>query len=260
MRLVCSILLSVLAALPQWATAAVGKCDYLVATGAQDNPPFLWRDPQDGKRLIGSNADLLKRIGNSLGLTIDVLRSGDAQAAWREVESGRMDILADALVPASVPTMDFIEPAIAVLDTSAWVRRDQPMVYAEPGHLLGHRGLLPRGGDGVIDGHLQLENAASFAQGLQQLLGGKVDYLLYERYGAVARLGALGELDSLQRLEPAVAQRGMHLAIGHDSSCNDAALRVQLERKMRELQASGVTRKLLLDNLKRWQEQQTSQR
>ncbi|QLF94332.1 transporter substrate-binding domain-containing protein [Pseudomonas sp. ABC1] len=262
MRLVCSILLSALAVLPPWAAASVGKCDYLVATGAGDNPPFLWRDPQDAKRLIGANADLLKRIGDGLGLTIDVLRSGDARAAWQEVESGRMDILADARQPAQAAAMDFIEPPIAVLDTTAWVRKDQPLVYAEPGHLVGHRGLFSKGAnpDTSLFEHLQAQGVSGFTRGLQQVLGDQADYLLYERYGAVARLGALGELDAVQRLEPPVAQQSMHLAIGHDSSCNDPDLRAQLEKKMRELQASGETRKLLLDNLKRWREQQATAR
>lgn len=32
--------------------AAAGSCERLVATGNPEYPPYLWRDPQDPKRLI----------------------------------------------------------------------------------------------------------------------------------------------------------------------------------------------------------------
>lgn len=75
-----SALIALALATPLTATAA-GKCDRLVATGAADNPPFLWRDPQNPKRLIGANADLLGQIADSLGLKLDLLYTGDRAKA-----------------------------------------------------------------------------------------------------------------------------------------------------------------------------------
>ena len=48
-----------LTVLPGLANAA-GKCERLVATGNPEYPPYLWRDPQNPKQLIGANADLTK--------------------------------------------------------------------------------------------------------------------------------------------------------------------------------------------------------
>ncbi len=76
--------------------AAAGSCERLVATGNPEYPPYLWRDPQDPKRLIGANADLLQRLGKELGVRIDVLYSGSWEKAQEEVTSGRADLLAGA--------------------------------------------------------------------------------------------------------------------------------------------------------------------
>ena len=55
-------LTALLLATPFAANAAAAKCDRLIATGGANNPPFLWRDPQNPKRLVGANADLLKQM------------------------------------------------------------------------------------------------------------------------------------------------------------------------------------------------------
>jgi ABC-type amino acid transport substrate-binding protein len=91
---------------------------------------------------------------------------------------------------------------------------------------------------------------------MQNLLAGKTDYVLHERYSAVALAGPLGLLDDVQRLEPPVFSRGMHFAVAHDSACNGPWLRGQLAIKMTELRASGVPQRLLTENIDRWTQQQ----
>ncbi|MDN8779960.1 transporter substrate-binding domain-containing protein, partial [Staphylococcus aureus] len=77
-----------------------GKCERIIATGADDNPPFLWRDPDQPERLIGANADILKMATDAIGLQLEMLPTGDAKAALAEVSSGRVDVLADAVLVA----------------------------------------------------------------------------------------------------------------------------------------------------------------
>ncbi|MEH6367609.1 MAG: amino acid ABC transporter substrate-binding protein, partial [Pseudomonas marincola] len=57
------------------AAMAEMACERMVATGQPDYPPFLWRDPQNPKRLIGAQADLLAHLGKELGIRIDVVYS-----------------------------------------------------------------------------------------------------------------------------------------------------------------------------------------
>lgn len=257
-----SALIALALATPLTATAA-GKCDRLVATGAADNPPFLWRDPQNPKRLIGANADLLGQIADSLGLKLDLLYTGDRAKALDEVRSGRVDVLADATLSVQrLEELDFVHPAFIQLQTAAWVRNEPGFFYASREDLKGHGGLTVGAGrfgsefDAFAKSSLQLQQVNSLDQGLQRLVAGGSDYLLHERYSTVAAADASGLLDKIQRLDPPVVGRDMHLAISHDSACNDPWLRGQLARKMTELRAAGVPEQLVAHNLTVWKNQQ----
>jgi len=236
---------------------AVGKCDRVIATGAADNPPFLWRDPENPKRLVGANADLLKIITDSLGLKLEVLYSGGQGEAFEEVRNGRVDLLLDATPDvARLAVLDFVHPAIAPLQKVAWVRQEPGFLYAGREDLVGLRGLVVQG-DSFGDAALQLRSAPDLAEATRSLLKSEADYVLHERYSAVAGLGGLNLLDDVQRLDPPVTSHDMHLAIAHDSACNDPWLRGQLAIKMTELRAADVPKQLLGDNLLRWGEQQS---
>lgn len=88
-------------------------------------PPYLWRDPQDPKRLIGANADLLQRLGKELGVRIDVLYSGSWEKAQEEVTSGRADLLAGAyLTLARLGSMDYVHPPFLMTSGVVWVNED----------------------------------------------------------------------------------------------------------------------------------------
>ena len=137
-----SALLALLLATPLAAHAAAAKCDRLIATGGADNPPFLWRDPQNPKRLVGANADLLKKITDSLDLKLDVLYTGDAPKALDQVRSGRVDVLADAVLsPSELAYLDFIHPSITNLQMSAWVRQEPGFLYSNREDLAGRSGI-----------------------------------------------------------------------------------------------------------------------
>ena len=259
-----SALLALLLATPLVAGAA-GKCDRLIATGATDNPPFLWRDPANPKRLIGANADLLKQISETLGVKLEVLHTGDARKAREEVSSGRVDLLLDATLSIKqLETLDYIHPAIASLQTFPWVRTQPDFIYAGRHDLVGRKGAMVAGSRFVSEfetfakGNLKLGSTPGFTQGVQDLQAGKIDYLLHERYSAVALAGKAGTLGQLLRLEPAVSTRGMYLAVAHDSACNDAWLRGRLAVEMTRLRAAGVPQQLLQSNLERWAQQQAA--
>jgi ABC-type amino acid transport substrate-binding protein len=247
--------LAVLALVSSAATLAAGKCDRLIATGSANNPPFIWRDAQNGKRLIGANVDLLEQLAAKLGVKVEVLHTGDAKKALEEVRSGRVDILLDTPLQAErLGELDFVHPAITQLETFAWVRNEPGFLYSSPADLADRRGI--RTADGPVEEPVAegLPLAKTMRQALKQLRKGEVDFVLHERYSTLARLDRAA-LEQVQRLTPAVAQRGMHLAISHDSACNDPWLRGQLALQMTELQAAGVPERLLVDNLALWKQQ-----
>lgn len=75
---------------------AAEHCTRLVATGAGDAAPYLWRDPQHEAHFRGTNLDALKLVGSELGIKIEIVYTANAAQAFDEVKSGRVDVLLDA--------------------------------------------------------------------------------------------------------------------------------------------------------------------
>jgi ABC-type amino acid transport substrate-binding protein len=117
---------------------AAGKCERLIVTGSPDAPPYLWRDPQDPKHLMGANADLLKQAAQEIGLKVELLYAGKRSQALDEVRSGRMDLLADAqLIASELESLDYIHPSITQTPGLSAGVIAQPLPLDEPGLYLG---------------------------------------------------------------------------------------------------------------------------
>ncbi|MHC5786639.1 substrate-binding periplasmic protein [Pseudomonas idahonensis] len=250
-----------LALLPSLSMAA-GKCERLVVTGSPDAPPYLWRDPQNPKHLIGASADLLQQVAGELGLKIELLYAGKRSEALDEVRSGRMDLLADApLTLNELESLDYIHPALVQNDYLVWTRKDSTLSYAQPLDLAGHPGAvsekarLTQPFQAKAKEHLQLKRLPNLTQVFQTLLLGEVDYVLAPRYAGMAMAQSLGMAADLVSFPQPVDKPGLFLALSHNSACNDPWLRGQLAKKMTELPASGLTEALLQRNLERWKAQ-----
>lgn len=244
-------------------SAAVGKCERLVATGNPEYPPYLWRDPQSPQHLIGANADLLTLIGEQLGVKIEILHTGPWSRAQDEVRTGRVDLLAGAfLTLPRLEHMDYVHPAFFVTPSVVWVRKEQGFPYSGWEDLRGRTGgtlvnnSFGQQFDAFAKANLNLEEVPSLIQAFQKLLLGRTDYVLYERYPGVALANTQGMLDSLETLEPPISSEGLYLTLSHSSACNDPWLRGQLAKKMTELVAAGLPETLLQRNLERWKAQQ----
>lgn len=242
---------------------AEGSCERVVATGNPNNPPFMWRDPQNPKQLIGAQADMLQSIGKDLGVQIDVLYSRSWEKAEDEVVDGRIDLLAGAaLKPESLENMDFIYPPVYSHDTVVWVRNILSFPYIEWADLKARKGAKPAGDfspafSEYAKANLNLEQGANLTQLFQKLMLGELDYVLSEREPGLARAYTLGLQDDLLALSPPIEGQPMFLALSHNSACNDAWLRGQLAKKMTELAASDVPQTLLERNLQLWKQQQS---
>lgn len=242
---------------------AAGKCERLVATGNPEYPPYLWRDPQNPEKLIGATVDLLKAVAEDLGVGIEVIYAGPWSRAQEEVRTGRVDMLAGAFVTVPrLETMDFVHPAFLSTPSVVWVRKGREFPYASWADLQGRTGdtlvnnSFGQAFDAYARDNLTLEGVSSLTQAFQKLLLERTDYVLYERYPGQALASTLGLQDDLQVLDPPVSSEGLHLALSHNSACNDPWLRGQLAKKMTEFTAAGMPQTLLQRNLQRWKEQQ----
>lgn len=259
---IASYWLACVAAFPSLCLAA-GSCERLVATASPDAPPYAWRDPADPRKLIGASVDVLASVAAQLGVKIDVLYAGRRSQALEEVRSGRMDILADAvLTEADLEHLDYVHPALAFNDYLVWSRQGSTITYSTLADLPGHRGVMsakarPTPAFAAFAAeHLALQPAENLTHTLESLAQGRADYAIAPRYAGAAAVAALGLDGRVVASEVAVDRPGIYLAIAQDSACNDGWLRGQLAKKMTELAASGGIQPILQRNAERWKQQQ----
>jgi len=248
--------------LPQLSVAEAG-CRQLTATGNPEYPPYLWRDPHNPQALIGANADLLKHLGESLGLKVEVRYGGPWSRAQEEVRTGRIDLLAGYFrTQARQQEMDFISPPFLHTPSVVWVRQDATFAYrgwADLKGLMGGTLVSNSHGqkfDDYANANLTLEAVPSARQAFEKLLHKRNDYVIYEQYPGMALARTLGMEKQLKVLEPPVSSEGLYLALSHDSPCNQPALREQLAQKMKEIASGPLPDQLLEKNLERWQQEQ----
>src|ERR1700712_1933672 len=261
-RLMLTSLVSGLLMLPSLAAVAAGKCDRLVVTGSPDAPPYLWRDPQDPKHLMGASADLLKEGATQMGVKIELLFAGKRSQALEEVRSGRMDMLADTPLNASeLESLDFIHPPIAQNEIMVWTRVGHVQPFNALADLHGHPGAISEktrvstAFDNAIKEHLTVEKQPNLTQAFQKLMLGQVEFVLAGRYAGMALAQTLG-MDKDLLVQPLPLDRpGLYLAFSFNSACNDSCLREQLEKKMTELAASSRSSAAVTRNLELWKAQ-----
>ncbi|KWS99932.1 MULTISPECIES: substrate-binding periplasmic protein [Pseudomonas syringae group] len=259
-RLLSSLLLG-LVMLPTLAFAA-GKCERLIVTGSPDAPPYLWRDPQDPKRLMGANADLLTQAAGELGIKLEVVYGGKRSQALEEVRTGRMDLLADApMNTAQLESLDYIHPPIVQNDIIVWTRRDHAVPFNAISELHGHPGAISEktrltpSFEALTRQHLTLERVSGLTPAFQKLALGEVDYVLAGRYAGMVMVQTLSLSADLIAQPLPVDTPGLYLALSFNSACNDPWLRGQLAKKMAESAASGLAGDVIRHNLELWKAQ-----
>lgn len=253
-----SSLLGAVLLLPSLAWSG-GKCDRLIVTGSPDAPPYLWRDPQDPKHLMGANADLLKEVAQQIGVKVELLYAGKRSQAIEEVRTGRMDLLADIpLNAAELESLDFIHPPIAQNEIMVWTRVGHDQPFNSPTDLQGHPGAMSEktrvtaAFEDAVKSRLSLEKQASLPLAFQKLGAGQVEFVLAGRYAGMAVTQALNIANDVQTQPVPLDRPGFYLALSFNSACNDPWLRGQLAKKMTELAASGRSSEAVTRNLDLW--------
>lgn len=239
---------------------AAGKCDRLIVTGSPDAPPYLWRDPQDPKHLMGANADLLKEAATQIGIKVELLFAGKRSQALEEVRTGRMDLLADTpLNDAELESLDFVHPPVSQNEIMVWTRAGHAQPFNALADLQGHAGAISEktrvtpAFERAIKEHLTLERKTNLTQTFQALVQGQVEYVLAGRYAGMAMTQTLAADLEAQPLP--LDRPGLYLALSFNSACNEPWLRGQLAKKMTELSTSGRSSEAVTRNLELWKAQ-----
>lgn len=258
-----SLMAALLMLLPAGASlAAGGVCERIVVTGNADYPPLLWVNPDDDSRLVGAAVELLEKALEPSGIHVDALHVGNWQQAQQEVRSGRVDMLAGSfLTPERFAEVDYVYPPYMEVPSVVFVRRGEAFPYSGWDDLRGKRGSslgsssFGAAFDTYAADHLSIAAMSSVEQAFEQLLDGKVDYLIHERHQGLALAARGNVLDQLDMLEGSLINEQLYYSISHHSACNSPALRAALAQGMYQMVRQGEPRRLLEKYRDRWASQ-----
>lgn len=239
--------------------AAGGVCERIVVTGNADYPPLLWIDPENPARLTGAAVELLEKALQDSGIHVDALHVGSWDKAQQEVRSGRVDMLAGSfLTPERLNEVDYVYPPYLDIPSVIFVRRGEAFPFSGWDDLRGKQGSSLASSsfgaafDSFARDHLDLLATASIDQAFEQLLSGKVDYLIHERHQGQALAAQRNVLDQLDILEGSLINEPLYFSISHHSACNSPMLRAALAKGVYKLVREGEPRRLLDKHREEW--------
>lgn len=252
---------AVLAALTLCGHAAEAACKNLIASGNPDYPPYLWRDPTSGDRLVGANAELMALLAVEIGVPIEVRYISSWARVQEEMKNGRIDLIAGAfLTQPRLEYMDYVRPMIATTRSVVITRAEAPLKYAQWPDLVGRKGVtvinnsFGEAFDRYAQENLKIEEVGKLDNALQLLAHGRADYLVYEDAPARAFAARLG-IKHLKEAETSISNEDLYLTLSHRSACNDGALRGKLAQAMMKFHDEKVVDRLIAEAIKTWQGQ-----
>lgn len=257
------LLLGALLGLP---TAVDAACTRLVASGNPEYPPFLWQDPNNDSKLIGTNAELMQMVSREIGIPIEVRYVGPWGRVQESARNGRIDLIAGAfLTQPRLAYLRYLQPVIRDTQTLIWTRQQHPLQYQRWEDLQGKEGItvvnnsFGQAFDQFAAANLKLQQVGSVKNALQMLSLGRADYLIYEDAPGLAYAASLN-VKGLRASTVPVSREKLYLTMALASACNNEQLAERLSRAMKKLSEERVMDTLVEKYLRVWQAQNSAAR
>lgn len=246
--------------------AADAACTRLVASGNPEYPPFLWQDPNNDSKLIGTNAELMQMVSREIGIPIEVRYVGPWGRVQESARNGRIDLIAGAfLTQPRLSYLRYLQPVIRDTQTLIWTRQQHPLQYQRWEDLQGKEGItvvnnsFGQAFDQFAAANLKLQQVGSVKNALQMLSLGRVDYLIYEDAPGLAYAASLN-VKGLRASTVPVSREKLYLTMALASACNNEQLAERLSRAMRKFSEERVMDALVEKYLRVWQAQNSAAR
>lgn len=261
-------LFALFSAQASWASPAntQANCKALTATGNPEYPPYLFRDKEDSTKLAGANAEILKLLGEYLGLEINIKHTGPWARAQKLVSKGQIDLIAGAFF--TVPRaqyMDYVYPAFLNTESVVWSNKAKPIKYTSNKDLINLHGTtvihnsFGEEFDKFAKSNLDIKTVSSLKQAFSILQLGRVDYLLYEKLPGRAYASHWGFSDQTVISEKPISTESLYLTISHLSKCNTGSLRGKITEALHHFSKSGLFEDALNTGMKLWEAQKQVQ-
>ncbi len=252
-RILC---LSVLVALTFSGNAAhaADTCTKIVSTGHPQYPAIAFKD---GDNIVGAAPALVEAIAKKLDIPLESKFMG----TWSEAQAAARDGKADMIVGVyfndeRAKYLDYVQPAFVYDPVVVFVAKDRTFDFKGQDDLIGKKGATNKGEsygdalDAFIKDKLDVARTDGIDAALNDLVAGKVDYVIAGYYPGDAQLSVLGIDDKVEALEPALLSAEMFVAFSKKSPC--ASLAPKFGEGITEMTTDGSFNQILLDAIAKW--------
>jgi polar amino acid transport system substrate-binding protein len=256
-RLLC---LSVLAALTLTGSGAFAAdtCTKIISTGHPQYPVMAFKE---GDNIVGAAPMLIEAIAKTLKIPLESRYMGtwaDAQAATRD---GKADMIVGIYYNDERATyLDYVQPAFVYDPVVAFVAKGKGFPYTGQDDLIGKKGATNQGEsygnefDTFIKDKLTVERTDGIDDAFDDLVAGKVDYVIAGYYPGEAEAARMGIKDKIEALDPALLSAEMFVAFSKKSPC--ASLAPQFGQGITEMTTDGSFNQMLMGAIAAWDKAQ----
>lgn len=206
---------------------AAADCDTIVVTGHPAYPPVTWATPGG---LAGAAPDLVSAAGRAAGLKVTFRDMGSWEKAQEAAAAGKADLIVGIYRnDARTKVLEFLEPPFMLDPNAVVVRKGAAFPFAKWADLKGRKGVTNAGEsfgtdfDGFAAQELSLGRAPGVPRAFEDLVGGKVDYLIIGLYPGRIEARRLGLESKVEFLPQQLSSAEMFVAFSRKSSCSPAA-------------------------------------
>ena len=214
-------------ALTGHAAFAAEECAKIVATGHPEYPVVAFKH---GDRIAGAAPTLVETIAKDLGVKLE----SDYMGTWADAQTAARDGKADMIFgiyfnDARAEYLDYVEPAFMFDPVVVFVAKGKAFPFAGQDDLIGKRGVTNEGEsygnefDAFIKDKLDVARTDGIDDALNDLVAGKVDYVIAGYYPGIAEAARLGLKDKVEALEPGLLSAEMFVAFSKKSPCASLA-------------------------------------
>jgi polar amino acid transport system substrate-binding protein len=206
---------------------AADTCTKIVMTGHPQYPAIAFKD---GDQIVGAAPSLVSAIAKDLNVPLEAKSMG----TWAEAQQAAHDGKADMIVgiyfnDERAAFLDYVQPAFMYDPVVAFVAKDKKFDYKGQDDLIGKKGATNQGEsygnefDAFIKDKLDVARTDGIDDALNDLVAGKVDYVIAGYYPGIAEAARIGLKDKVEALEPGLLSAEMFVAFSKKSPCASLA-------------------------------------
>jgi polar amino acid transport system substrate-binding protein len=250
--------LSVLAALMMTCnvTLAADTCAKIISTGHPQYPAIAFKQ---GDNIVGAAPSLVEAIAKDLKIPLESKYMG----TWADAQAAAKDGKADMIVGIyynddRAQYLDYIQPAFIFDPVVLFVAKDKKFPYKDQNDLIGKKGATNQGEsygnefDTFIKDKLNVQRTDGLDAAFDDLVTGKVDYVIAGYYPGSAEVAKMGLKDKVEALDPGLLSAEMFVAFSKKSPC--ASLAPKFGEGITKLTTDGSFNQMLTGSIAKWDE------